>query len=83
MNEEARKLIAAVICDLAAYLNQLPEPIVIGGQYGTHNSKLFKAVADWTVLRQITLTDPSAEDWVLATTMGMFNGKGPNESDKS
>ena len=81
MNEQARTLIAAIICDLAAYLNTLPDPIIIGGQYNIANSRLYKAIAQWTVDRNISLCDPDADAWFLAYNSGMFNGQSSDESN--
>ncbi len=81
MNEPVRKLVAAIVCDLAAHLNNLSEPIVIGGQYGGANSKLVQAVAAWTIKRHISLAGPDAEGWLIATETGMFNGSGADVTD--
>jgi hypothetical protein len=49
----------------------MPEPIIVGGQYG--GQKLFREIAAWAVSRQLNLKDPDVDSWIVATTTGVFN----------
>jgi len=63
-----RRFLAAALCDFTSYLDKLPDPIIVGGQYP--DDRLVRALVNWARERKLSLSDPSSTEWASSCTSG-------------
>lgn len=63
-----RRFLAAAFCDFTDYLDKLPDPIIVGGQYP--NDRLVRALVNWAQERKLSLSDPDSTGWANSCTSG-------------
>lgn len=62
--ETLRRFLSAALCDLVGHLDELVDPIVVGGQYP--KDKLVEAFQKWCEVRNISVKNPDCEGWLTA-----------------
>lgn len=73
--ETLRRFLSAALCDLIGYLDELGDPIVVGGQYP--KDKLVKAFREWCEARNISVENPDCEGWLTACSTNVLKMPGP------
>lgn len=63
-HDPLRRFLSAALCDFVGYLDELGDPIVVGGQYP--KDKLVQAFRKWCEDRNICVKDPDCEGWLTA-----------------
>jgi hypothetical protein len=66
--ESIRRFIAGALCDLVGYLDELSDPIVVGGRYS--KDRLIQAFYSWCQERNINVKDADAIGWLNACRSG-------------
>jgi hypothetical protein len=73
--EILRRFIAAGLCDLIGYLDNLDTPIVVGGDYP--RDRLLQAFRAWCVDRKMSVADADADGWLAACKGGSLTPPTP------
>ena len=73
--ETLRRFIAAGLCDLIGYLDNLDPPIVVGGDYS--RDRLLRAFQAWCVDRKMSVADADADGWLAACKTGSLTPSPP------
>lgn len=73
-NGTIRKLVAAAVCDMAAYVSTSKDPFITGGQYS--NKMLLDRIRMWCFDRQLDLGHPekASEVWLSLCSQGLLKG---------
>ncbi len=66
--EILRRFIAAGLCDLVGYLDNLDTPIVVGGDYP--KDRLIQAFGKWCKDRNVSVADADGAGWLIACEGG-------------
>jgi len=74
-----RRFIAGALCDLVGYLDELSNPIVVGGRYS--KDRLVQAFYSWCKDRNVNISNPDAIGWLNACKSGVLTTD--NESTRS
>ncbi len=73
-NGTIRKIIAAAVCDVTAYISASKDPFITGGQYS--NKLLLDRIRMWCFDRQLDLGHPekASEVWLSLCSRGLLKG---------
>ncbi len=73
-NRTIRKIVAAAVCDMAAYISATKDPFITGGQYP--NKQFLDRIRAWCFDRQLDLGHPekASEAWMSLCSQGLLKG---------
>ncbi len=74
-SETLRRFLSAALCDFVGYLDELGDPIIVGGQYP--KDKLVQMFQKWCAARNICVKDPDCEGWLTACSTSTFKTPRP------
>lgn len=79
--EAVRRFVAGALCDLIGHLDELDDPIIVGGRYP--KDRLILAFYEWCEQRGVSVKDPDATGWLTACKSGALTAQdGPTRPPK-
>ena len=72
-HEPARRFVGGALCDFVGYLDNLKDPIIVGGSYS--RKLLIKAFSDWCLNRGVSMKDADGASWLASCKTGALTGE--------